>query len=55
MVRGQRPAAIPAPLTDDEKAEYLKRYEAAVAKVFPAMSDGTVLLPFPRVFIVATR
>lgn len=44
-----------APLTEDEKAEYLKRYEAAVAKVFPAMSDGTVLLPFPRVFIVATR
>ena len=44
-----------APLDDAEKAEYLRQYEAALAKVFPAMPDGTVLLPFPRVFIVATR
>ncbi|WP_404992258.1 trans-aconitate 2-methyltransferase [Cupriavidus pauculus] len=44
-----------APLDDAEKAEYLKQYEAALAKVFPPLSDGTVLLPFPRVFIVATR
>ncbi len=29
--------------------------EAGPAKVFPAMPDGTVLLPVPRVFIVATR
>jgi len=44
-----------APLDEAERAEYLKQYEAALAKVFPAMPDGTVLLPFPRVFIVATR
>ncbi|WP_019451989.1 trans-aconitate 2-methyltransferase [Cupriavidus sp. BIS7] len=44
-----------APLSEAEKADYLKQYEAALAKVFPAMPDGTVLLPFPRVFIVATR
>ncbi|SDP44849.1 trans-aconitate 2-methyltransferase [Ralstonia sp. 25mfcol4.1] len=44
-----------APLDEAERAEYLKQYEAALAKVFPAMPEGTVLLPFPRVFIVATR
>lgn len=44
-----------APLDDAEKADYLAQYEAALASVFPALADGTVLLPFPRVFIVATR
>ena len=44
-----------APLDDAERAEYLRRYEAALAKAMPALPDGTVLLPFPRVFIVATR
>jgi len=44
-----------APLDEPEKAAYLQQYEAALAKVFPALPDGTVLLPFPRVFIVATR
>lgn len=44
-----------APLDDTEQAGYLRQYEAALANVFPAMADGTVLLPFPRVFIVATR
>ncbi|MEN7528071.1 MULTISPECIES: trans-aconitate 2-methyltransferase [unclassified Cupriavidus] len=44
-----------APLDETEKAAYLRQYETALAKVFPALPDGTVLLPFPRVFIVATR
>lgn len=44
-----------APLDDAERAEYLRRYEAALTKAMPALPDGTVLLPFPRVFIVATR
>jgi trans-aconitate 2-methyltransferase len=44
-----------APLDAAEQADYLRQYEASLAKVFPAMADGTVLLPFPRVFIVATR
>jgi trans-aconitate 2-methyltransferase len=43
------------PLDDAEKAAFLARYEAAVAQAYPAMPDGTVLLPFPRLFIVATR
>jgi len=44
-----------APLDDAGRAEYLRQYEAALAKVFPPLPDGTVLLPFPRVFLVATR
>jgi trans-aconitate 2-methyltransferase len=44
-----------APLTQAEQADFLDRYRAAVAKAYPALPDGTVLLPFPRLFIVATR
>ena len=38
-----------------ERAAFLARYQAAVAEAYRAMPDGTVLLPFPRMFIVATR
>ncbi len=44
-----------APLQGDEAAEFLARYQAAVAQAYPAMPDGSVLLPFPRLFIVAVR
>ena len=44
-----------APLDAGERARFLARYEAAVAGAYPALSDGTVLLPFPRLFIVAVR
>ena len=43
------------PLDDAEKAQYLKQYHAAIEQAYPALSDGSVLLPFPRLFIVATR
>ncbi|MBB5223940.1 trans-aconitate 2-methyltransferase [Amaricoccus macauensis] len=43
------------PLGADERAGFLAAYEAAVAEAYPALPDGTVLLPFPRLFIVATR
>ncbi|MEA3130908.1 MAG: trans-aconitate 2-methyltransferase [Paraburkholderia sp.] len=42
-------------LRDSQKAPFLQRYRAAVARAYPALDDGTVLLPFPRLFIVATR
>lgn len=42
-------------LPKDEQADFLARYQARVAKAYPALPDGTVLLPFPRLFIVATR
>lgn len=44
-----------APLDEAEKAAFLDRYLAAVSEAYPALPDGTVLLPFPRLFIVATR
>lgn len=42
-------------LQDTERGEFLARYTEAIAGVYPALPDGTVLLPFPRLFIVATR
>lgn len=44
-----------SPLTEEERAQYLQHYLAAVAEAYPALADGSVLLPFPRLFIVATR
>ena len=44
-----------APLDEAEKAAYLQRYLAAISEAYPALADGTVLLPFPRLFVVATR
>jgi trans-aconitate 2-methyltransferase len=43
------------PLEESEKEAFLARYEAVVAKAYPAEPDGIVLLPFPRLFCVATR
>lgn len=42
-------------LDADEQAQFLERYTAAVAEAYPALDDGSVLLPFPRLFFVATR
>lgn len=42
-------------LDDSEQIAFLERYQAAVTIAYPALADGTVLLPFPRLFIVATR
>ncbi len=43
------------PLDPAEREAYLARYQAEIAKAYPAEADGTVLLPFPRLFFVATR
>jgi trans-aconitate 2-methyltransferase len=42
-------------LDGGERQAYLERYTELVAQAHPPMSDGSVLLPFPRLFIVATR
>ncbi len=41
----------------DEAAQqaFLETYLQAIRQAYPALDDGTVLLPFPRLFIVATR
>jgi trans-aconitate 2-methyltransferase len=43
------------PLDERERQAYLTRYEQAIAEAYPAEADGIVLLPFPRLFLVATR
>jgi trans-aconitate 2-methyltransferase len=43
------------PLDASLRAAYLERYTAAVARAYPTLSDGSVLLPFPRLFMVAIR
>jgi trans-aconitate 2-methyltransferase len=43
------------PLDAASRVAYLERYTAAVERVYPALPDGSVLLPFPRLFIVAIR
>jgi trans-aconitate 2-methyltransferase len=43
------------PLDARWRAAYLDRYAAAVVRAYPALSDGSVLLPFPRLFVAATR
>ena len=42
------------PLDPAGREAYLATYEAEIAKAYPAQADGTVLLPFPRLFFVAT-
>ena len=43
------------PLDAPTRAAYLERYTAAVAAAYPALPDGSVLLPFPRLFMAAIR
>jgi trans-aconitate 2-methyltransferase len=43
------------PLGESDQEAFLARYEAAVAEAYPAEPDGSVLLPFPRLFFVAAR
>jgi trans-aconitate 2-methyltransferase len=43
------------PLDADQRAAFLARYRAAITDAYPAEADGTVLLPFPRLFMLALR
>jgi trans-aconitate 2-methyltransferase len=42
-------------LDEAGQAAFLDEYLSAIRQAYPALADGTVLLPFPRLFIVATR
>jgi trans-aconitate 2-methyltransferase len=44
-----------APLDPAETDRFLTEYRAALVDAYPPLADGSVLLPFPRLFIVATR
>lgn len=41
-------------LSDAEAAGFVQAYEEALAVAYPALSDGSVLMPFRRVFFVVT-
>lgn len=42
-------------LDESAQQDFLDAYLQAISQAYPALDDGTVLLPFPRLFIVATR
>ena len=44
-----------APLAPEEQQEFLAAYLQAISSAYPLLEDGTVLLPFPRLFLIATR
>ncbi|MDR5825149.1 trans-aconitate 2-methyltransferase [Caballeronia sp. LZ043] len=44
-----------AKLDADEAEAFLDRYREGLRAAYTVQDDGTVLLPFPRLFIVATR
>jgi trans-aconitate 2-methyltransferase len=43
------------PLGPAQKADFLARYTAQIERAYSAAADGTVLLPFPRLFMIAVR
>ncbi|WP_416236947.1 trans-aconitate 2-methyltransferase [Rhizobium sp. CC-YZS058] len=42
-------------LNADEQIAYLERYEELLREHYPVLSDGTVILAFPRIFLIAVR
>lgn len=44
-----------APLDAQEQQAFLAAYRRGIADAYPSLADGTTLLPFPRLFLVATR
>lgn len=44
-----------APLDASEAEGFLMDYRAALVEAYPPLADGSVLLPFPRLFFVAVR
>ncbi|WP_213989529.1 trans-aconitate 2-methyltransferase [Sodalis sp. dw_96] len=43
------------PLTDEQRPEFLKKYLHGIEGAYPPRVDGSVLLAFPRLFIVARK
>ena len=42
-------------LDDAEQRDFIERYQTQVGEAYPPLADGSIMLPFPRLFIVATR
>jgi trans-aconitate 2-methyltransferase len=43
-----------APLDTPEQSAFLAAFSTGLAALYPPDPDGTVLLPFPRLFFIAT-
>jgi trans-aconitate 2-methyltransferase len=43
------------PLSDSEREAFLERYREGLAQSYAPQPDGTVLLPYPRLFFVAKK
>lgn len=43
------------PLDSKQQADFIASYTRRIATAYPALADGTALLRFPRLFIVAVR
>jgi trans-aconitate 2-methyltransferase len=43
------------PLSEPERADFLATYTERIAAAYPSLVDGRVLMPFPRLFLVAER
>lgn len=44
-----------APLSEGERRDFLAEYLRAISAAYLPMADGSVLLPFPRLFVLVTR
>ena len=44
-----------ARLTEAERPVFLERYAALLAEAYPPQADGRILLPYPRLFFIASR
>jgi len=43
------------PLSEAERQAFIAAYKVELAKAYTPLADGTAILPFPRLFIVAVR
>ncbi len=53
--RGSSLGPLLAALDEHEAKDFYDEYAARMRAAYPKRADGTTLLPFPRIFIVATR
>ena len=45
----------PMPRLMTERPVFLERYAALLAAEYPAQADGKILLPYPRLFFIASK